>query len=169
MSWLRATASPIPFVLVSRIDGQGLTGATVTATVVKDYGSQAVVEGTIIERGGGQYLLNASATDMDGDVLGFLMTATNAVPIEITIRTATGTEGTAIYTYGTGVTIGQTLAEQLLNVQAAITAVLTGGQTVSLDGATYTKADIGALFRIQERLENKIDRGDRGRVSRCEF
>jgi len=168
MSWLRATPCPIPFVLVSRIDGQGLSGAAVTIKVSKDGQAQQTPEGTISEMGGGQYVLNASAADMNGDVLGFLMTAANAVPVEVTIKTALD-GGSAIYTYGTGVTVGQTLAEQLLSVQAAITAIESGAQEVSLDGGIWTRANVSALYDREERLQNRIVWASRGRNTVAEF
>ena len=62
-----------------------------------------------------------------------------------------------------------TLAEQLASVQAAIAAIESGAQSTTCDGQTVTRADLRTLYAREERLLNKIDRGDRGRITVAEF
>jgi len=62
-----------------------------------------------------------------------------------------------------------TLAEQLASVQAAIAAIESGAQSTTNDGQTLARADLRTLYAREERLLNKIDRGDRGRITVAEF
>jgi len=62
-----------------------------------------------------------------------------------------------------------TLAEQLASVQAAIAAIESGAQSATNEGATVTKADLRTLYAREERLLNRIDRADRGRITVAEF
>lgn len=61
-----------------------------------------------------------------------------------------------------------TLAAQLANVQAAIEAIETGAQSTAVDGQSLTRADLRTLYAREERLLNKIDRADRGRITAAE-
>ena len=61
-----------------------------------------------------------------------------------------------------------TLAEQLANVQAAIEAIETGAQSTGSDGESVTRPDLRTLYAREERLLNKIDRADRGRITAAE-
>jgi len=65
--------------------------------------------------------------------------------------------------------MSQTLAEQLSSVQAAIAAIESGAQSISLDGAIWTRGNLEALYDREERLQRRVDRGDRGRISVGEF
>ena len=62
-----------------------------------------------------------------------------------------------------------TLAEQLASVQAAIAAIESGAQSASSEGESLTRADLRTLYEREQRLLNKIDRGDRGNISVAEF
>lgn len=46
----------------------------------------------------------------------------------------------------------KTYTAQLEEVQAAITAVLTGAQTVEVSGRKYVKGDLQVLFDMQKQL-----------------
>lgn len=77
----------LTFALVNASTGAALTGATVTGRCSIDGGSQATVTGTISELGNGQYNLALSQADTNGNAIGFLFTATNAIPVNIQITT----------------------------------------------------------------------------------
>jgi len=62
-----------------------------------------------------------------------------------------------------------TLAAQLANVQAAIAAIESGAQAASSEGESLTRADLKTLYDREERLLNKINRADRGRITVAEF
>ena len=62
-----------------------------------------------------------------------------------------------------------TLAQQLASVQTTIAAIESGGQSASTDGDSLTQADLKTLYDREERLLNKIARGDRGRHTVAEF
>jgi len=61
-----------------------------------------------------------------------------------------------------------TLAEQLTSVQSAISEIETNGQTVTDEGQTLTRADYNMLCAREQRLLNRIDRADRGRITVAE-
>ena len=54
-------------------------------------------------------------------------------------------------------------------VDDAIEAVLTRGQSVSFDGVTYTAANIDGLLKLQSYYEHKIDLADKGDRRVAEF
>lgn len=62
-----------------------------------------------------------------------------------------------------------TLAQQLENVEAAIAAIVTSAQSVSVDGQTLNRADLRELRNMRRDLLNEIDRADRGRTTVAEF
>ena len=62
-----------------------------------------------------------------------------------------------------------TLAEQLASVQAAIAAIESGAQAASSEGESVTRPSLETLYKREERLENKIARGDTSNISVAEF
>ena len=62
-----------------------------------------------------------------------------------------------------------TLAQQLASVQAAIAAIEGGAQSAASEGESLARADLKTLYDREERLLNKIARGDKGNISVAEF
>lgn len=62
-----------------------------------------------------------------------------------------------------------TLAEKLASVQAAIAAIEGGAQSITSNGQTLTRADLGTLYAREEKLLKKVDWGNRGRTTVAEF
>jgi hypothetical protein len=62
-----------------------------------------------------------------------------------------------------------TLAQQLESVQAAIAAIEAGAQQYSIEGRSYTKPDLAALYKREERLLHKIEIADGGDRRVAEF
>lgn len=64
-----------------------------------------------------------------------------------------------------------TLDSQLTSVQAAIASIESNGQSVSIQGVTYSKGNLQALYDREARLLARISRGDSGgiRTSVAEF
>ena len=77
----------LPFALVNAATGAALTGATVTARRSIDGGAQASATGTVSELANGQYNLALSQADTNGNHIGILLTATNAIPAHFTLVT----------------------------------------------------------------------------------
>jgi hypothetical protein len=75
------------FALVNATTGAALTGATVTGKRSIDGAAQGSVTGTITEDAGGQYHLALSQADTNGNDIGYLFTATNAIPVSIMVVT----------------------------------------------------------------------------------
>lgn len=80
------TGQYLYFCLVNASTGAALTGATVAGYRTIDGGSQASVTGTISEKANGQYELALSQADTNGNHIGFLFTATSAVPAHVHIN-----------------------------------------------------------------------------------
>lgn len=60
--------------------------------------------------------------------------------------------------------MSETLEEKLTRVQTAIAAVESGGQNVSYEGRSVTKADLKTLYERETYLEKRIERSSRGGI-----
>ena len=49
-------------------------------------------------------------------------------------------------------------------VDAAITQILTTGQSVTIDGVTYTRADLGALRLLRSEIQSEESSTSRGNI-----
>lgn len=78
-----------PFALVARADGSAVTTGTATAYVTKDGGIQATVAAAPVHEGNGQWTVDLTAGEMNGDVVGLLVTHASAIPVHFAIRTTT--------------------------------------------------------------------------------
>lgn len=58
----------------------------------------------------------------------------------------------------------KTYQEQLEEVQAAITAVLTRGQSHDTNGRSFSRADLAELRRMENDLRRKVARQKRGGI-----
>lgn len=71
------------FFLLLSAAGAAVAGATVTAVRSIDGSAQASCTGTVTDMGGGQYRMNLSQADTNGNHIGYLFTATGAIPVHI--------------------------------------------------------------------------------------
>lgn len=155
------------FALVNATTGAALTGASVTGKRGIDGAAQASVTGTITEDAGGQYHLALSQADTNGNNIGLLFTATNAIPVSISIVTtaADPTDATAFglsridaaissrSTYAGGavasVTAGVTVAANNDKTGYALTAgehtAIAGDAQTGLTAQGYTSTRAGFL------------------------
>ena len=79
------------FGLVSATDGSAITSGTVTGYYTLDGGAQGTVAGTPVHEGNGQWSVNLTAAEMNGDIVGLLFTHTSAINASFTIKTDTKT------------------------------------------------------------------------------
>ena len=80
------TAYNIPFMLIDANTSIGLTGASPSDVRCLDGGMQEPVDGTFIERGQGQYVFQGTVGDFNAEnIVGFLITANDAVPVHLII------------------------------------------------------------------------------------
>lgn len=78
----------IPFYMVDNTDHvTPETGRSVTEEVSKDGGAFAAAAGTTTEISNGAYGFDATAADMDADIVVFKFTAAGADPVLVTIKT----------------------------------------------------------------------------------
>lgn len=83
----RDTAYNIPFLMTNLSNGGGLTGVSPAGVRCLDGGAQSGVAGPFVERGNGQYVFQATAGDFGAtDVVGFMITAANALPVHLVIN-----------------------------------------------------------------------------------
>lgn len=50
------------------------------------------------------------------------------------------------------------MALSLTQIETAITAILDGGQSVTMDGTTYSAANVGTLIILRSSLQNEAER-----------
>ncbi len=90
MSFKKNTAvTGFPFALVSATDGSPITTGTVTGYVTLDGGTQATIAGSATHEGNGQWSINLTAGEMNGDIVGLLFTHASAINVHFTIKTDT--------------------------------------------------------------------------------
>jgi len=63
----------------------------------------------------------------------------------------------------------RTLAQKIEDLDAAIEAIETGAQSITVDGRTYTRANLRELYLRQDRLESKANKADGGGRRVAEF
>lgn len=73
----------VTFCLVNATTGAALTGATVGVHFTLDNAAQASGGGTVTERGNGQYNYSPAQGETNGVDVGFLFTATSAIPVNV--------------------------------------------------------------------------------------
>ena len=75
------------FCMVNATTGAADTAATVTVRVVKDNGAQAAGGGTVTNSGNGQYNYAPTQAETNATDVGFLLTATSDIPVNIDFHT----------------------------------------------------------------------------------
>lgn len=128
--------------------GAAVTGATVTARRGIDGTAQAACTGTVTDMGNGQYRMNLSQADTNGDNIGYLFTATGAIPVHfscvMTAANPSDAAGFGLSRLDAAVTTRQETFSLPANFAAlAITAA--GRVDVgALSGTAQTARDLGA-------------------------
>ena len=90
MSFKKNTAvTGFPFGLVSATDGSAIIAGTPVIYVTLDGLAQATVVGAAVHEGNGQWTVNLTAAEMNGDIVGILCTVTGGIPAHFTIKTDT--------------------------------------------------------------------------------
>lgn len=79
--------SGFPFLLIDKTSNEAITTGTPTGYVTIDGTSQAELAGAITHSGNGQWQVNLTAAETDGDVLGLLFTHADAIPVHFTVKT----------------------------------------------------------------------------------
>ena len=136
MAFKKSTSvTGFPFALVSAADGSAITTGTPTGYYLLDGGSQGSIAGTPVHEGNGQWSVNLTGAEMNGDIVGLLFTHTSAVPVHFTIKTVTTLVNE----------LNDLAAADLAAAFAAIPAAVwvTSGRELSTP-ASY-KADVSAL------------------------
>lgn len=61
------------------------------------------------------------------------------------------------------------MALTVATIETAIETLLSGGQSVTVDGMTYTQASLSGLIQLREKLKHEADRATRPTVRALEF
>jgi len=76
-----------PFMLLSATTGLPVTSGVAVGYVVLDGGSQAALGSSPVHEGNGQWSVNLTAAEMNGDVVGLVFIHPDAIPVSFTIKT----------------------------------------------------------------------------------
>jgi hypothetical protein len=160
--------------LVNSTNGAPLTGATVSVNVTKDNGAQASGGGTVTEAGNGQYNYAPTQAETNATDVGFVFTATNAVPVNVDFHpdftdaaglqqvdvtsingSATGgaqlgqsTQTIVTGTVGSGSTTTAVVCASIVNPTSLNAAGQLIGRTLIFEGNTTTAALQGQAMTI---------------------
>jgi hypothetical protein len=81
------TGQILYFLLLAASDGTAITSGTVTGYRTIDGGTQAATTGTISHKGNGQWQINLSQADTNGDNIGYLFTHADSLPVAANVVT----------------------------------------------------------------------------------
>jgi len=116
-----------PFTLISATDGSAITTGTPVGYVTLDGGAQtAIGDVTPVHEGNGQWTFDLTGAEMNGDVVGFLITHVSAINVHFTIKTDTK--------------IVSEVSTELATAQADLD-IITGADGVNLLSATQASID----------------------------
>lgn len=122
------------FCLVNATTGAALTGATVSVFVTKDNAAQASGGGTVTGSGNGQYNYAPTQAETNATDVGFLMTATSAIPVNLDFHTDV-VDGNGL------------LQVDLVDIAGSAVSTSTaqlGVNAVDVGGTAQTARDLGA-------------------------
>lgn len=127
------------FAMINASTGGADTGLTVTVYVTKDNGAQATGSGTVTEAGHGQYNYAPTQAETNATDVGFICTATGAIPVNLDFHTDV-VDANGFLEVGVQAVNGVTLAAQALAQSAQ--SICWGTCTT---GSTTTSVNVGTL------------------------
>jgi hypothetical protein len=148
-----------PFGLVHKETGAVITTGTVTIYITLDGGVQFQASYTPIHEGNGQWSANFTANEMNADMVGIMVTHTNAIPQHFSIRTEIRVDDTTITTI-TATSTGSTITGQFEyygSMSGAINYFSHRLNTTIWDQAVYNDRE-AALIQAT-RLIDKLNYG----------
>lgn len=90
MSFIKNQAvTGFTFSLTNKTDGSAVTTGTTTGYVTLDGGTQTAIAGSPVHEGNGQWSVNLTAAEMNGDVVGLIFVNSSAFTESFTINTIT--------------------------------------------------------------------------------
>ena len=136
--------------LIAKADGSAVTTGTPAAYVTIDGGTQTAISGSLTHEGNGQWSFDLTAGEMDGDIIGIVVTHADAIPVNYTIKTDAATAGdlaTAI------ATVDSIVDAILVDTDSTLPAAIAGCSTHSTSDVVTAmqavsgdfKADVSAL------------------------
>lgn len=77
----------LTFVIINRFNGLPITSGTVNGYVTIDGGTQQTLTNSPVHEGNGQWSVDITGTEMNGDIIGLLFTHVDGINTELTIPT----------------------------------------------------------------------------------
>ena len=160
MPWTKGVAiTGFTFGMIHKVTGEGITSGVVTGYRTINGGTQTALAGTPVHEGNGQWSVDLSAAEMDGEVIGLTFTHASAVSTYATIRTSGGGINQVTITINDG-------TDPLPDVDVHVynsdnTVFMHTDTTTSLGVATFTLNDgtykvrlqkVGVSFTVPETL-----------------
>lgn len=147
------------FGLIHKVTGEAVTAGTATGYITINGGTQAELTNTPVHEGNGQWSVNLTAAETNGEIIGLAFTHSSAVPCYFTIKTTSGGVNSVLITVDDGV-------NPILGVDVAVydstnAVYITGGKsnssgqlTLYLDDGTYSVRlrKVGVDFTNPETL-----------------
>ena len=138
------------FLLLDKTTGEAITTGAPAGYVTIDDGSQNALTGSITHKGGGQWSIDLSAAETNGDMIGLLFTHTDAVPVHFTINTAIPAAGAGAITWTYTLTNSVT-GLPIADADVWITTDLVGANIIAQGksdqyGVTTFQLDAGTVY-----------------------
>lgn len=146
----------IPFLLINASTSLGLTGASPVGVRCLDGEGQESVSGSFVERGNGQYVFQATVEDFAAeDIVGFLITATNAIPVHIIIDLLESYTTTSVLTD----TPASVLAHYITGLSLMTVPSVTGDWPLYINYLPDTPDELGAIYDTTPIKDGRAMRG----------
>ena len=160
MAWIKGVAvTGFSFGLLNKTTGEPVTDGVAYGYITKNGGAQAALVNTPVHEGVGQWTVDLTAEEMNGEVIGLAFVHAAGIPVYLTIRTEGGGINLVTITTVEGVAPIPYVDVSVYNVPG--TVFLLGGTTdglgeliLSLDDGTYQVRlrKAGVTFTLPEVL-----------------
>lgn len=134
-----AAVTGFAFAMVNKSDGSAITTGMVSGYYLLDGGTQGSIADTPTHEGNGQWSVDLTADEMNGDVVGLLFTHTDGIPVHFTIRTDTK------------------IVSELQDLTAANVQTECDAALASYDGPTKAEMDTAHGLLATETKQDIID------------
>jgi hypothetical protein len=140
-----------PFLLINKTTGAAVTTGIPSGYVTIDGGAQTPLSGSCAHEGNGQWTIDITASEMNGDLIGLLFTHVDAIPVSFTIAT-TGVlpslgPGAIAWTYILVTSLGAPIADAdiWVTTDSAGSNIIASGRT-DQNGQVTFYLDAGTIY-----------------------
>lgn len=148
--WIKHIAvTGFTFGMIHKVTGEAITYGVVSGYVTINGGSQTLLTNSPVHEGNGQWSVDLTADEMNGEVIGLCFIHTNAIPCYCTIRTESGGENMVTLT----ITDEDDLPITDVDVYAynsTNTIFITSGKTDSIGITSFYLSDGNYKLRLKK-------------------